>query len=315
MARASPGSLALPPLMPAQRVLLRALALVVLGGALLASCARGDALPLPPPVRGEAAVLSSVDAAIERQPVCVASTVASAGELGDILYYRSSPGEHGTVSVGYYAFFSEERPWGNNWLTWTVLPALLVDVFYTHSLFIGPGIQRVAYGKGDVEGFRIDYRIEEHGRLTVERGVADSGSHQEVQLGRGDLLSIDPERPTVYSQWWSHQLGGRGAKPDELVYRRCYGAGSIRPLPPEIALDFRLDRRARPAHVVPASALFERPEAPSGVAAALARHAAGGRHPDDGGRGGPRPARALDALSPRPRVVDAALFGRVTLGP
>jgi hypothetical protein len=135
------------------------------------------------------------------------------------------------------------------------VPALLLDLFYTHSLFFAPGLQRVAYGKGDVEGFRIIYDVDERGRLVIDHGVADSGHHAEVRLDRSDLLSIEPERPTVYSSWWSHQLGGRGAGPGELVYRRCYGPRSIRALPPAIALDFRLDRRAEPARVVSGAAL------------------------------------------------------------
>ncbi|MGK4004591.1 hypothetical protein WMF31_18305 [Sorangium sp. So ce1036] len=224
---------------------------------LLAISAQGSSLPRVEP--GAPGATSEIDAAIERQAVCVGSTVASAGELGDVLYYRTSTDEHGDISVGYFAFFSEERPWGNNWLTWTVLPAIAVDLVYTHSLFLGPGVQRFAYGKGDVEGFRIVYRMAEDGRLTVEHGVADRGDHSEVRLERADLLSIEAERPTVYSRWWSHQLGGQGAGPGELVYRRCYGAGAIRPLPPDVALDFRLDRRAGPARVVPAAALLGQP--------------------------------------------------------
>ncbi|AUX43299.1 hypothetical protein SOCE26_047430 [Sorangium cellulosum] len=217
---------------------------------------------MPCPIPGAPEEPSEISAAIERQPICVGSTVASAGELGDVLYYRSFQGEPGKVSVGYYAFFSEERPWGNNWLTWTVLPALAVDLVYTHALLVGPGVQQLAYGKGDVEGFRILYSVEEDGRLSADHAVADSGYHREVRLDRADLLSIEPGRPTVYSRWWSHQLGGRGARPGDLVYRRCYGAGAIRPLPPDIALDFRLDRRAVPARVVPAAALLGRPASP-----------------------------------------------------
>ncbi len=243
-----------------RNLLSRSLAFAALSVPLLASATGGSALPRP--VAGEAVApveSSAIGAAIEQQSICVGSTVVSAGELGDVLYYRSSPGEHGEVSVGYYAFFSEERPWGNNWLTWTVLPALAVDLVYTHGLFFGPGIQRVAYGKGDVEGFRIVYRVGADGGLAVEHGVADRGDHSEVRLERAELLSVDPARPTVYSRWWSHQLGGQGAGPDDLVHRRCYGAGAIRPLPPEVALDFRLDRRARPARVVPAAALLGQP--------------------------------------------------------
>lgn len=240
--------------MPVRNLLSRSLPIAALAVSFLASSTSGSALPCT--VAGEPAEPTELGAAIERQPICVGSTVASAGELGDVLYYRSSVGERGEVSVGYYAFFSEERPWGNNWLTWTVLPALAVDLVYTHALLFAPGIQRAVYGKGDVEGFRIVYSVGEGGRLTAERGAADGGDHGDVRLDRSDLLSVDPERPTVYSRWWSHQLGGRGAGPGDLVYHRCYGAGAIRPLPPDVALDFRLDRRAAPARVVPASALL-----------------------------------------------------------
>ncbi|WP_437738131.1 hypothetical protein [Sorangium sp. So ce1335] len=246
--------------MPLRKSLGRSFAIAVLTVPLLASSTSGSALPRP--VLGEPEAPSWLGAAIEAQAICVGSTVASAGELGDVLYYRSAPGERGEVSVGYYAFFSEERPWGNNWLTWTVLPALAVDLVYTHALFVGPGVQRVMYGKGDVEGFRIVYSVGDDGRLAVEHGVADRGDHSEVRLDRADLLSVDPARPTVYSRWWSHQLGGQGAAPDDLVTRRCYGAGEIRPLPPDVALDFRLDRRAGPARVVPAAALLGQPAAP-----------------------------------------------------
>jgi hypothetical protein len=240
--------------MPVRSLLRRSFPIAALAVLLFASSTSGSALQRP--VAGEPAEPTALDAAIERQPICVGSTVASAGELGDVLYYRSSTGEHGEVSVGYYAFFSEERPWGNNWLTWTVLPALAVDLVYTHALLFGPGVQRVAYGKGDVEGFRIVYSVGEGGRLTAEHGAADRGDHGEVRLERSDLLSVDPARPTVYSRWWSHQLGGQGAGPGDLVYRRCYGAGAIRPLPPDVASEFRLDRRAAPARVVPAASLL-----------------------------------------------------------
>lgn len=243
-----------------RRLLNRSFAIAVLAVPLLASSTSGSALPRP--VRGAPDAPSGIAAAIEAQSICVGSTVMSAGELGDVLYYRSATGERGEVSVGYYAFFSEERPWGNNWLTWTVLPALAVDLVYTHGLLVGPGIQRAAYGKGDVEGFRIVYSMGEDGRLAVEHGVADRGDHSEVRLERADLLSIDPARPTVYSRWWSHQLGGQGASPDDLVSRRCYGPGEILPLPADVALDFRLDRRAGPARVVPAVELLRQPASP-----------------------------------------------------
>jgi hypothetical protein len=190
------------------------------------------------------------EAAIEQREVCVGSSVASAGTLGDTLYYRAAQLEGGKLVVGYFAFFSQERPWGNNWLTWTVVPAVAVDMFYSHGLFFGPGLQRAASGKGDVEGFRIVYDVRPDGTLAVERAVADDGSHDVVHLTASDVLRIDPSRPTFYSDVWSHQLGARGVtNRSDLAYLRCYGPGHVRPLPAEIDNEFALVGRAPPAHV------------------------------------------------------------------
>jgi hypothetical protein len=194
---------------------------------------------------------SSVEeAAIEQREICVGSSVASAGTLGDTLYYRAAQLSDGKLVVGYFAFFSQERPWGNNWLTWTVVPAVAVDMFYSHGLFFGPGVQRAAHGKGDVEGFRIVYDLRPDGTLTVESAVADDGSHDVVRLGAADVMRMDPARPTFYSDVWSHQLGARGVtKHSDLAYVRCFGPGHVRPLPAAIDDEFALGGRAPPAHV------------------------------------------------------------------
>ena len=66
------------------------------------------------------------------------------------------------------------------------------------------------------------------------------------------VFALDHNRPTFYSEVWSHQLGGRRAHArSDLAYERCYGEGSIRPLPESVARAFRVDwdHRAPPAHV------------------------------------------------------------------
>jgi hypothetical protein len=187
--------------------------------------------------------------AIEAQPVCVASTVHSAGELGPALLYRRARLPDGRLVVGYYAFFSEERPWGNNWLTWLLVPALAVDLVYTRGLFVGPGLQRAAYGRADVEGFRVVYGSDGRGGLRAESAVADDDRHRGAALGRGDLFAVDPERITLVTDTWSHHLGARVGGVGEVVYRRCYGAGSIRPIDGEVVRRFNLEGRAWPAGV------------------------------------------------------------------
>src|SRR5262249_9187674 len=113
------------PLLMSARPLWRSAApLAALPALLMGAAPRGEA-GLPEPMAG--AVISVEEAAIEAQPVCIASTVRSAGELGPALLYRRARLPDGRIAVGYYAFFSEERPWGNNWMTWTLIPALAVD--------------------------------------------------------------------------------------------------------------------------------------------------------------------------------------------
>jgi hypothetical protein len=189
----------------------------------------------------------AVERAIEAQPVCIGSTVHSAGELGGALLYRHARLPDGRLEVGYYAFFSEERPWGNNWLTWSVVPALALDLVYTRGLLVGPGIQRAAYGRADVEGFRVIYALDGEGGLRVESAVADDDHHQRRDLTPRELFAADPERITLATDTWSHHLGARVERPGDLVYRRCYGPRTIRPIDREAVRRFNLDRRAWPA--------------------------------------------------------------------
>jgi len=205
------------------------------------------ALPPSPGPRGAA---TPEEAAIERAPVCIGSAVASAGALADVLYYRAASLGEGRFAVGYFAFFSEERPWGNNWLTWSVLPALAVDLAYSRALLVAPGVQRALYGAGDVEGVSIVYEVTPAGDLSVDHATAEDRREQFVALSRRDVFALDRHRPTFYSDVWSHQLGGRGARSlADLTYVRCYEGDSIRPLPDDLARAFRLDGRAAPAHV------------------------------------------------------------------
>ena len=187
---------------------------------------------------------------IEQHEVCMGSAVMSAGTLADTLYYRATVMPDGKLVVGYYAFWSTERPWGNNWMTWTVLPSLAIDLVYSHGMFFGPGVQRFAYGRGDVEGVRVAYVRAENGSLIVDSAVAQDVRHRTVQLSAADVMSVDSQRPTFYSDVWSHQLGGKGLKSrSDLSSVRCYGAGHIEPLPEQLIAEYKLDRRAKPAHV------------------------------------------------------------------
>jgi hypothetical protein len=205
------------------------------------------ALPSGPGPRGER---TPEQAAIEKQPVCIGSSVASAGSLSEVLYYRAVSKSDGRVMVGYFAFFSEERPWGNNWLTWSVVPALAVDLVYSRTLLVAPGVQRALYGAGDVEGVAIVYETMPGGALRIDHALAEDRSERTIVIPHEAAFALDPQRPTFYTDVWSHQLGGRGARTrSDLAYVRCYEGDAIRPLPDSLARAFRVDGRAQPAHV------------------------------------------------------------------
>ncbi len=160
------------------------IALAIIDGGHLA------ALPAPPGPRG---YRTQAQLAIETQPVCIGSTVRSAGALSDVLYYRAVSLGDGHVAVGYFAFFSEERPWGNNWMTWSVVPALAIDLFYSRTLLIAPGLQRALYGAGDVEGVRVLYETLADGSLRLDNARADDATHAPVSLSREEALALDAE--------------------------------------------------------------------------------------------------------------------------
>lgn len=194
-----------------------------------------------------------IDDLIRRVPICIVSTQSWAGELGASILFRVQATGKDTVRIGYFAYWSTERPWGNNTLTRWFIPALAIDAFYSHLLFVLPGVQRLMYGAGDVEGVRIAYRIVRDSRLVPTSIIADGELHREVAL---DLTeAVDEEgKILLLNDIWSHQLGGRQAlfRARTGAHQRCYQRESIRPLTDEVVADFRLGssndpRRAGPA--------------------------------------------------------------------
>src|SRR5262245_28481078 len=98
---------------------------------LLVSCFNVGGAPLwPVPLAGA----DSSDP-VPDLPFCVASPTWSAGELGRSVLYRSER-QGSTLTVGYFVYWTTERPWGKNALSYAVLPALLIDAFYSHLFFL-----------------------------------------------------------------------------------------------------------------------------------------------------------------------------------
>jgi hypothetical protein len=216
-------------------------ALSVLAGTLTIGSLDAPAWPQPlgantrPPAGAD-------DALVRAQPVCVMSTLDSAGELGSSLVVRHRR-EGDRLWVSYFAYWSSERPWGDK----PFFASLAIDAFYSHFLFFLPGLRHALYGPGDVEGVTVVYR-EVEGRLEVIEGYGDDEYHRAVHLGPEDLTGGD-QHTLLLTSWWSHQLGGRGAPRaarEPSTSRRCFEGPSLVPLTTEIAESFRLGNADRP---------------------------------------------------------------------
>jgi len=196
---------------------------------------------------------SGDDARVVEQPVCVAARSWSAGSLGDTVLYRARRVGN-RLHVGYFVYWSEERPWGDNSLSYAVVPALAVDAVYSHFLYVFPGLKDAMYGSGDIEGVQVSYELRPDGSLEVVSGRADDGNHQPVILSRSDLLDAKG-RVVFLSDVWSHQLGARGAgsfadrSPEGL---KCYERSSLRPMTELVARAFRLGNAREPLRGNPA---------------------------------------------------------------
>jgi hypothetical protein len=191
--------------------------------------------------------LQSCAKRIEAQPVCVATRADAAGKLGQSLLYHFRR-DGSKIRVGYFAYWTTERPWGQNLMTYTVVPALLTDAFYSHFLFVMPGAQRVLYGPGDVEGALVVFEEQSDGKLRVIGGSAESEDHDAVELGIEDLVD---ERGRIFlaSDVWSHQLGA-GAKRAQATrgdfVTTCFQGRELSPLTEALARDFRLGTLGEP---------------------------------------------------------------------
>lgn len=205
------------------------------------------------------------DARIQRLPVCVASRHWSAGNLGDTVLYRAHRVGR-RIEIGYFVYWSTERPWGRNVLSYTLVPALLIDATYSHFLWVLPGFKDVLHGAGDVEGVRVEL-ADDGGELRVVGGTADDGFHHGVTLSRDDLVDSHG-RIVLFTDVWSHQFGAHGGGAFANATGgalRCYEGATVQPMTSDIARAFRLGGEASPRRAKPAwrNRIAER-EAPPG---------------------------------------------------
>jgi hypothetical protein len=192
-------------------------------------------------------------ARITSQPLCIGARSWSAGSLGKTVLYRTRQMGR-KIDVGYFVYWSEERPWGPNVASYMVLPALAMDAVYSHFLWVFPGLKDALYGPGDVEGVLVEFEQAADGSLSVLGGLADDGNHTPVKLSREDLLDAKG-RVVLLTDVWSHQLGAHGAARfantpgNEL---KCFAQSSLQPLTDEVARAFRLGTERRPLRGTPA---------------------------------------------------------------
>ena len=217
----------------------------------LAGCSitpREAAWPKPPAT----SEVDAEDARVVAQPLCVGARSWSAGALGDTVLYRTRKSGK-KLDVGYFVYWSEERPYGKNVFSYTAVPALAMDAVYSHFLWLFPGLKDALYGPGDIEGVLVEYELADDGSLKVVRGVADDANHAPVQLSRDDLVDAKG-RVIVLTDVWSHQLGshGGGAFANVGNELKCFQSASLQPMTSKIAREFRLGNERQPLRGNPA---------------------------------------------------------------
>jgi len=196
---------------------------------------------------------SPLEGLIRQRPICIAWTHSWSGDLGKSLLYQVSRSGPERIIVGYFAYWTTERPWGDNSLTHWLLPAVAIDGFYSHLLFVFPGVQRFLYGPGDVEGVRVTYRQTAPDQLVPVSVVADDDRHQEVTLDVAE--SVDEKgRIVVLNDVWSHQLGGKRAASVARAgaSQRCFDGDSLRAITQDVVTAFRLGSTKDPRRAGPA---------------------------------------------------------------
>ncbi len=212
-----------------------------------------SALSLRAPEATTTRAASGDGARVEHQSICVGSRHWSAGTLGDTVLYRANRIGN-RLEVGYFVYWSTERPWGNNILSYTLVPALATDAVYSHFMFVLPGAKDFLYGPADVEGAKVEYDIRPDGTLDVVGGIADDGTHDPVRLTRSDLVDARGQ-VVLLTDVWSHQLGAHGGgrfSNEEAPSLHCYGLPSIHPMTNDVARAFRLGDEQKPLRANPA---------------------------------------------------------------
>ena len=222
--------------------------------------------PNPGAAPGVLPALDETRQLIEAQAVCIASASWSAGALADTVLYRYRR-IGSRVHVGYFAAWSTERPWGETASHLWGAPALLTDAFYSHFLFVFPGLQRVLYGPGDVEGAEVVYELSGNGRLQPIAAVAQNEFHDTVELEAQEFVD-DVGRVVLLTEAWSHQLGARDAVrhvAERKAELSCFQGARLMPLTEPVIDAYRLGSEQEPRRAAPAWRLGQADIAKSSV--------------------------------------------------
>jgi len=173
------------------------------------------ALPAPPGPRGER---TAEQASIERQPVCIGSSVGKRGpRLSDVLYYRAvAPRRHAHRGGLLCFLFRKSAPWGNNWLHLEPFsPRSRWTSFTRVPCSWRPVCRRALYGRRATSEGRgaSSTKSRPMDRCGSRTRSPDNATHDPVP-------SLGASRPSLLDRGashllqpgvWSHQLGGHGA--------------------------------------------------------------------------------------------------------
>ena len=142
--------------------------------------------------------------------------IENSNGLENIYYLATVDSLNKSIGVAYFLDWNNEFPdFGKNYESnfLGIVYQVIVPIFYTNWLYIPNtgGIQRILYGKHDIEGIWVVYHLEDENILSLKSLSFETRGHKEIHYTFSDTLKnielvSKNHHPYVKVITWNHML-------------------------------------------------------------------------------------------------------------